>query len=139
MVRQKTLRYGTMGRALKAFGYQHDVRANHDVYRHSKGLQSIVLPRARPNQVVTALHQKIVETALRDDAIVSVPEFQFYLEHGKMPDDMIRKGDRLIWTIPGALREIPVIAAAAEEGGLVIIRQNGTYSPCPVDQLRKIP
>jgi hypothetical protein len=86
---------------------------------------------------VTPLHQKIVEKTIRDDQVVSWDDFIFFLEHDKRREDFIKKGDRLIWKIPGTLQEIRVSAAADEQDGLVIIKQKGTFSQCPVDQLRK--
>jgi len=50
----------------------------------------------------------------------------------------IRKGDRLIWTDPRSGTEIKVTAAAGESDGLVVVKQNGTLLPCPVDQVRRI-
>jgi hypothetical protein len=80
----------------------------------------------------------MVETAIRNDQIIPVPDFQFYLENGKLPGDTIGKGDRLIWKMPGKATGIRVVAAAGEKDGLVIISQKGTFSPCPVDQLQKV-
>ena len=64
-------------------------------------------------------------------------DVDFYLEHGKRKEKTIKKGDRLLWKIPGTGREIKVVAAAGEQDDLVIIRQNGSFSPCPVNQLRR--
>jgi hypothetical protein len=51
---------------------------------------------------------------------------------------LIQKGDRLIWTDPSTGIQTPAVAASTEEDGIVIIKQKGTFSPCPVDQLTKV-
>jgi hypothetical protein len=97
----------------------------------------IVLPKMQAGDEVSLLHQKIVEKTIRDDGIVNWTELAYYLEHGKREENAIKKGDRLIWREPRSGREFKVVAAAGEQDGLVIIKQNGSISPCPVGQLRK--
>ena len=97
----------------------------------------IVLPKMHSKSDVTPTHRKIVEKTIRDDGVVNWDDFNFFLEHGKRREDFIVKGDHLVWAVPGTGREIKAIAASAEEDGMVIIKQNGAFSPCPVDQLRK--
>ena len=66
--------------------------------------------------------------------------------HGLIKDEeeafdslfLIRKGDRLIWTDPKTGEEAKVTAAAGESDGLVVVRQNGSLLPCPVDQVRRV-
>jgi hypothetical protein len=68
---------------------------------------------------------------------VSWDDFSFFLDHGKRREEFIVRGDRLIWTDPLSGRQTKVVAASGEEDGTVIIKQQGAFSPCPVDQLRK--
>ena len=63
----------------------------------------------RRNQVIRAVHRQIAENTIRDDEIVDLEDFQFFLFHGKKPEDMIQKGDQLIWFGNG--QEISVVAA----------------------------
>lgn len=46
----------------------------------------------------------------------------------------IKKGDRLIMSVEGV--EVRVEAASNEEDGLVVVNQRGTFSQCPVANLR---
>jgi hypothetical protein len=127
-----------LNEALAHFGYAaHRAGSRHVVFKHPGGRLDIVLPRLPDGQIVSRLHLQIVEKTLRDESIVDPDEFVYYLKHGKPPGETIRKGDRLIWTVPSTGREVRVVAAAGEMDGLVIIKQNGALSPCPVDQLRK--
>jgi hypothetical protein len=133
----KRLTFGVLEATLEEFGYGQRMKSNHRIHEHPEGTLMIVLPRMDSKSEVTPTHQKIVEKTIRDDGVVNWDDFNFFLEHGKRKEDFIVKGDPLIWTIPGTGREIKAIAASAEEDGTVIIKQNGAFSPCPVDQLRK--
>ncbi len=133
----KFLTFGELGTALHEFGYEPRLKANHVVFEHPQGKLMIVLPKMHDGTEVSPLHQKIVERTIRDDNVVSWNDVAYYLEHGKRKEDAIKKGDRLIWTEPRSGREFKVVAAAGEQDGLVIIKQGGAFSPCPVDQLRK--
>lgn len=73
-----------------------------------------------------------------DDGIASREDFWFFLENGKLPSELIKKGDKLIWTVPGTGFESHVVAAAGEKDGIVVIKQKGTFSPCPVEQLKEV-
>ena len=97
----------------------------------------IVLPKMHSTSAVSPTHLKIVEKTIRDDQVVNWDDFDFYLQHGKRREDFIKKGDRLIWTVPQTGEEIKAVAASGEEDCMVIIKQKGTFSPCPVSQLRK--
>ena len=133
----KRLTFGDLEATLEEFGYVQRKKSNHKIYEHPEGTLMIVLPRTHSKTEVTPMHQKIVEKTIRDDGVVNWDDFNFFLEHGKRREDFIVRGDPLIWTVPGTGREIKVIAASAEEDGMVIIKQQGGFSPCPVDQLRK--
>ena len=133
----KVLTFGDFETALEEFGYVQRRKSNHQVFEHSDGGLMIVFPKMPLNTEITPTHQKIVEKTIRDDQVVSWEDFNFYLEHGRRREDFIKRGDRLIWTVPKTGREQRVVAASGEEDGTVIIKQKGTFAPCPVDQLRK--
>jgi predicted RNA binding protein YcfA (HicA-like mRNA interferase family) len=133
----KTLSFGELESALEEFGYERRTKGNHIIFEHPDGRLMIVLPKMAPRTDVIPLHQKIVEMTIQGDSVINWDDFNYYLEHGKRKEDTIRKGDHLIWKVPGNGREIRVVAAAGEQDGLVVIKQGGAFSPCPVDQLRK--
>jgi predicted RNA binding protein YcfA (HicA-like mRNA interferase family) len=133
----KFLTFAELGSALEAFGYEPRRRADHLVYEHPQGRLMIVLPKMPEGAEVSPIHRKIVEKTIQDDNIVQWDEVVYYLEHGKRQEDAIKKGDRLIWTEPRSGKEIRVVAAAGEQDGLVVIKQAGSFSPCPVSELRK--
>jgi predicted RNA binding protein YcfA (HicA-like mRNA interferase family) len=133
----KSLTFGELESALRAFGYEPRRKSNHMVFEHPNGKLMIIFPRMYPTTDVTPLHQKIVEKTIRDDEVVSWDDFKFFLEHDKRKEDFIKRGDHLIWKVPGNGQEIRVSAAADEQDGLVIIKQKGTFAQCPVEQLRK--
>jgi hypothetical protein len=133
----KTLSFGELESALKEFGYEPRTKANYLVFEHPDGKLMIVLPKMHSRTDVIPLHQKIVQKTIQDDNVINWDDFNYYLEHGRRQEDAIRKGDHLIWKVPGTGREIRVVAAAGEQDGLVVIKQGGDFSPCPVDQLRK--
>jgi len=132
-----SLTFGKLESALLEFGYEPRSKTKHIVFEHPAGKLMIVLPQLHPGTAVSPLHRKIVEKTIRDDEVVDWDDLNFYLERGKRKEDTIKKGDRLIWKDPGTGMEIKVVAAAGEQDGLVIIKQKGTFSPCPVDRLRK--
>jgi predicted RNA binding protein YcfA (HicA-like mRNA interferase family) len=133
----KSLTFQELESALREFGYTQRRKNNHIIFEHPTGRSMIVLPRMSPKTGVSSLHRKIVERTIRDDGVVDWDDVDFYLDHGKRREETIRKGDRLIWTVPGSGKEIKVVAAAGEQDDMVIVKQNGTLSPCPVDQVRK--
>jgi predicted RNA binding protein YcfA (HicA-like mRNA interferase family) len=133
----KSLTFGELESALQEFGYQLREKANHIIFQHPTSKLMIVLPRMTPKAAISSLHQRIVERTIRDDGVVDWDDVDFYMEHGKRKEKTIKKGDRLVWRVPGTGREIKVVAAAGEQDDMVVIKQNGTFSPCPVDQLRK--
>jgi predicted RNA binding protein YcfA (HicA-like mRNA interferase family) len=138
MVKKKKITNADLDKVLRAFGYEVRKSRAHLIYQHPNGRQTVVLPMARPTDLAYPTHVTIVETALSDDGIASREDFWFYLENGKLPSELISKGDRLIWTIPRTGVKVEVIAAAGEKDGMVVIKQRGTFSPCPVEQLKKV-
>lgn len=133
----KTLTLQELEAALGEFGYVQRQKSNQLIFEHPHGRSMIVLPRMSPKSSVSPLHRKIVERTIRDDGAVDWDEVDFYMDHGKRREKTIKKGDRLVWTVPGSAQEIKVVAAAGEQDDMVIVKQNGTFSPCPVNQLRK--
>jgi hypothetical protein len=133
----KSLTFGELESALQEFGYQLREKANHIIFQHPAGKLMIVLPRMTPESGISLLHHKIVERTIRDDGVIDWNDVDYYMEHGKRKEQTIKKGDRLVWKAPGTGMEIKVVAAAGEQDGMVIVKQNGTLSPCTVDQLRK--
>ncbi len=133
----KSLTFKELDSALQEFGYERRRKTNHFIFEHPAGKLMIVLPLMTPSSGISSLHHKIVERTIRDDGVVEWDDVNFYLEHGKRKEKTIKKGDRLVWKVPGTGTEIKVVAAAGEQDGMVIIQQNGTLSPCTVDQLRK--
>jgi predicted RNA binding protein YcfA (HicA-like mRNA interferase family) len=133
----KRLTFGDVEAALEQFGYVQRKKSNHQIFEHPKGSLMIVLPKIHSSSEVSPTHLKIVEKTIRDDQVVNWDDFDFYLQHGKRREDFIKRGDRLIWTVPQTGQEIKVVAASGEEDRMVIIKQKDTFSPCPVSQLRK--
>jgi len=133
----KSLTFAELDAALQEFGYERRNKTNHVVFQHPAGRLMIVLPRMAAESGVSSLHHKIVERTVRDDGVVDWGDVAFYIEHGKRKEKTIKKGDRLIWKVPGTGKEVKVVAAAGEQDGMVIVKQNGTFAPCTVDQVRK--
>jgi predicted RNA binding protein YcfA (HicA-like mRNA interferase family) len=133
----KRLTFGDLEATLEEFGYVQRTKAKHKIYEHPEGTLMIVLPGTHSKAEVAPMHQKIVEKTIRNDGVINWDDFNFFLEHRKRREDFIVRGDHLIWKAPHNGRETKVIAASAEEDGVVIIKQQGAFSPCPVNQLRK--
>jgi hypothetical protein len=133
MAENDSLSYSRLRAAFLAFGYERRNENGHEVFQHPKGDMVAVFPATDDNAEVRPVHRKVAETTVRDDGLVELMDFRFYLEHGKKREELIQRGDKLIWSASG--RKVPVVAASTEEDGLVIINQNGAFSPCPVDQL----
>jgi hypothetical protein len=81
-------------------------------------------PRRTREQVIASQSRNYVE--------------KFILDTGHTACRRFEKGDRLIWTDPQSGAETKVTAAAGESDGLVVVKQNGTRVPCPVDQVRRV-
>lgn len=133
----KPSNFGDVEATLREFGYEQGDWTDHWSFRHPEGHQVLVLPKLHSKAAISMMHRTMVESTIRVDEVVTLDDFQFFLEHGKRREDFINKGDRLIWRVPGGDREIDVVAASGEEDGLVIIKQKDTFSPCPAIQLRK--
>jgi hypothetical protein len=133
----KKITFQGLGTSLREFGYESRKKLDHIIFEHPDGKQMIVFPRVDLRSEVTPRHRKIVETTIRNDGIVSWDDVEFFLENEKRREDFIKKGDRLLLRVPGSEEETKVSAAADEQDGMVIIKQKGNLSQCPVDRLRK--
>ena len=134
----KPITFARLEAALLEFGYESRKKAEHVILEHPDGRLMIVLPRVDPAAEVTPLHWKIAEKTIRDDGIVDWDDLKFFLDHDKRKEDYIKRGDRLLWKVPGMGKETRVCAAADEQDGFVIIKRKGDLYPCPVDRLRKV-
>jgi hypothetical protein len=122
--------YRELGQVLRSLGYSpENVQPDQVVFRNPDRPLFILLPRHDPRAQVRPLDLLRVRNTLVNDGIIEENQFDSLF--------LIKKGDRLIWTDPKTGQKMRVTAAAGESDGLVIIKQNGTFSPCPVDQLRK--
>ncbi len=127
----KKVTYEQLREVLCRLGYTEDAKGEgHVTFRKPGRRLYIVLPRVRRHAVVERIHLLSVRKILANAGDVPEGAFDALFE--------IRKGDPLVWTEPTTGRQRRVTAAADESDGTVIIKQNGTLSPCPVDQLRKV-
>jgi hypothetical protein len=129
----KNVTYGHLRKVLLSLGCK-PVPARDDrfVFSDEKRDLLILLPGGRDEQFVRSIDLYSVRRALVGHGVIKDDEEEF--------DSLflIRKGDRLIWTDPKSGAETKVTAAAGESDGLVVVKQNGTLLPCPVDQVRRV-
>ncbi len=126
----KTITAGMLRQVVESLGYHRDsVRGRRAVYRNPDRSLFLLLPEASPQDVVSPIDLLSVQKTLANDGVVEEGEFPSLFR--------IRKGDRLIWKEPSTGKETHVTAAAGESDGMVIIKQKGNFSVCPIDQLRK--
>jgi hypothetical protein len=128
----KNVTYGQLGKVLISLGCKR-IRSqdNHFVFSDPARDLLIMLPGGAEDQLVRPVDLFSVRRSLWG--------------HGLIKDDnefdslfLIRKGDRLIWTDPETGKENRVTAAAGESDGLVVVKQNGSLVPCPVNQVRRV-
>ena len=126
----KRITYRQLDEVLRSLGYApENVLTNEVVYRHPDRHLFILLQREAPDAVAQPFDLYRARKTLVHEGVIQENEFDSLFQ--------ISKGDRLIWTEPRTGRKVKVTAAAGESDGLVVIQQNGTLTPCPVDQLRK--
>jgi hypothetical protein len=136
----KRITYRQLRDALKRLGYAPEpVKIFHSgsapavtqtVFRRPDSNLTILLPRMKPDAVVDPIHLLSVRSTLVHGGVIPDEEFETLFR--------IRKGDPLIWTNPATGVKTEVTAASDEDDeGMVIIRNKGAYSPCPVSQLRR--
>jgi hypothetical protein len=118
---------------LETFGYAaQTIEGGRIVFTHPERSLLIVLPELRSDNTVRPIDLISVRNTLINDGVVrDEEEFEALLR--------IKKGDRLIWTEPHTKRQIGVVAASGETSdGMVIIKQQGAFSPCHVSQLTRV-
>ena len=126
----KKLTYRQLAEVLQSLGYSPEkVQPDQVVFRNPDRRLFILVPRQDPRAQVRPLDLLRVRNTLVNDGVIPEDQFDSLFQ--------IQKGDRLIWTEPTTGKKMKVTAAAGESDGLVIIKQNGAFMPCPADQLRK--
>jgi hypothetical protein len=129
----KNVTYGQLGKVLMSLGCKRiPSKENHFVFGDPTRDLLIMLPGADDDQPVRPVDLLSVRRALWGHGLIKDDDDEF--------DSLflIRKGDRLIWTDPDTGKKNRVTAAAGESDGLVVVRQNGSLVPCPVDQVRRV-
>ena len=123
--------FGQLREALESLGYSaREVDERFVAFVHPDHPLMIVVPDMAAEELVRPIDLLSVRRTLVNDGVIEDEGFDALFR--------IKKGDRLIWTVPGTGQEVTVTAAAGESDGMVIIKQRGgAVSPCPVDQLRK--
>jgi hypothetical protein len=133
MDRSMQISYSRLRRVLETFGYApQTIEGGRIVFSHSERSLLIVLPELQSDNTVRPIDLISVRNTLINDGVVRD-------EEGFEALFRIKKGDQLIWTEPRTKRQIKVTAASGETSdGMVIIKQKGTFSPCPVKQLTRV-
>lgn len=129
----KNVTYARLAQVLSSLGCRPiPSKAGHFVYGIPEQDFVVMLPGGRPDELVRPLDLASVRRSLWGHGFIKAGEDAF--------DSLflIRKGDRLIWTDPRTGVEMKVTAAAGESDGLVVVKQNGSLLPCPVDQVRRV-
>jgi hypothetical protein len=125
--------YGQLRKVLLALGCEPVLsKENHFVFEEPKSDLLIMLRGAPDEQLVRPMDLSHVRRQLVGHGLIKDDEDEF--------DSLflIRKGGRLVWTDPKTGKESRVTAAARESDGLVVVKQNGTLVPYPVDQVKGI-
>ncbi len=131
--RQSRISYAKLGRALGTFGYEaRTIEGGEIVFSHHERSLIIMLPKLKGDDAVRPIDLLSVRNTLINDGVIREEgEFEALFR--------IKKGDRLIWTEPRSKRQVEVVAGSGETSdGMVIIKHQGTFSPCPVSQLTKV-
>ncbi len=124
--------YARLREVLSSLGYApEEFGDNSIVFRNPNHRLRVFLPKLSDRQLVPPVEMISARNSLTGNGVVR-DEYEF--------DSLflIRKGDRLIWTDPNTGKAIRVTAAAGESDGLVVVKQNGSLLPCPVDQVKRI-
>jgi hypothetical protein len=131
----KKITFGKRSEALASLGYTPHVATSElgdtVIFRNPNRRLRIFLPKMADEEFVLPIDLHSARSTLEGDGVLR-NDYDF--------DSLflIRKGDRLVWTDPKTGKESKVTAAAGESDGLVVVKQNGTLVPCPVDQVRRI-
>jgi hypothetical protein len=130
----KQITFGQLCKVLASLGYglTHSAGGDHVVFQNPKRYLIVMLREMTDDEVVLPSELSRVRRTLVDDGVIPDKQIEF--------DSLflIKRDDRLIWTDPESRTETRVTAAAGENDGLVVVKQNGTLLPCPVDQVRQI-
>jgi hypothetical protein len=129
----KKVTYGQLRKVLLSLGCKPiPSEGNHFVFGDPKRDLLIMLPGGDDDQFVRPVDLFSVRKSLWGHGLIKDDEEEF--------DSLflIRKGDRLIWSDPKTGEQHRVTAAAGESDGLVVVRQNGSLVPCPVDEVRRV-
>jgi hypothetical protein len=129
----KNVTFGKLREALTSLGYTpEDAGSDTVIFRNPNRRLRIFLPTMADEEFVLPVDLLSTRSTLVDDGVLPRGDYGF--------DSLflIRKGDRLVWTDPKTGKESKVTAAAGESDGLVVVKQNGTLLPCPVDQVKRI-
>ncbi len=127
----KKVTYSQLRTVLESLGYgREDAGDDRIVFRNPGRHLFIVLPRMPDEQTVRPIDMLRVRKALLNEGVIRRDdEFE--------PLFRIQQGDRLLWTDPTNGREVAVTAASGENDGIVVIKQNGALTACPVEQLKR--
>ncbi len=124
--------YAKFREVLSSLGYApEEFGGNSVVFRNPKHRLRVFLPKLSDRQFVPPIELMSARNSLIGNGVVRD-------EYGFDSLFLIRKGDRLLWTDPETGKEAKVTAAAGESDGLVVVKQNGTLLPCPVDQVKRV-
>jgi hypothetical protein len=129
----KNVTYSQLGEVLLSLGCKPvPSEGNHFVFTDPRRDLLIMLPGGEDKQLVRPVDLFSVRKSLWGHGLIKDEDEEF--------DSLflIRKGDRLIWSDPKTGEERRVTAAAGESDGLVVVRQNGSLVPYPVEQVRRV-
>lgn len=129
-MKTKKITYRQLQDVLLRLGYIPAERTAPGVFRHPKTHLPVILPKMPSRAHLKPIDLLSVQNTLANSGIVPKEDFDSLF--------LLKRGDRLIWTEPSTEAKIEVTAASDESDGLVFINQKGAYSPCPVEQLRKV-
>jgi hypothetical protein len=130
----KKVTFEQLRKVLATLGYEltHSAGGDHVVFQNPRRFLIIMLREMTEDEIVRPSELSRIRRTLVDDGVIKDKESEF--------DSLflIKRGDRLVWTDPKSGTQTKVTAAAAESDGLVVIRQDGTLLPCPVDQVSRV-
>jgi hypothetical protein len=129
-MKTKKITYRQLQDVLLRLGYAPAESASAGVFRHPKTHLPVILPKMPSRAHLKPIDLLSVQNTLANSGIVAKEDFDSLF--------FLKRGDRLIWTEPSTGAEIEVTAASDESDGWVIINQKGAYSPCPIEQLKKV-
>ncbi len=127
----KNITYAKFREALESLGYAPEDAGRDIIFRNPNRRLRVFLPKLDDEEFVPPVELHSARTTLMGDGVVRD-------DYGFDSLFLIRKGDRLIWTDPKTGKATKVTAAAGESDGLVVVKQNGSLLPCPVDQVKRV-